>query len=217
MGDLTVFAREVKETLGKRMCASFLANGYKSAVYVPFAADAAKLALEMIPDGASVGVPGSVTVRQLGLIEKLEAKQCRVYHHWDPDLAPENRAERLKAENSADWLVTSSNAMTYDGKMINIDGTGNRVSAMSWGTGSVLYIVSVNKAAPDLTAALARARDVATPPNALRVGTEEPCVKMGHCVDCKAPNRMCRAVLILERATFGRDTHVIIVGEDLGY
>jgi hypothetical protein len=217
MGDLGLFAREARETLGKRMCAAFLANGYRSAVYAPFAADAAKLALEMIPDGVSVGIPGSVTARQLGLVEKLEAKKCRVYHHWDPDLAPENRAERLRAENSSDWFITSSNAMTYDGKMINIDGTGNRVAAMSWGTGSVLYIVSLNKAAPDLAAALARARDIATPANALRVGTEEPCVKMGHCVDCKSPDRMCRAVLILERATFGRDTHVILVGENLGY
>jgi hypothetical protein len=217
MGDFGSFTREVKEALGKKICAAFLSNGYKSAVYAPFAADAAKLALDMIPEGASVGVPGSVTVRQLGLIEGLEAKNCAVYHHWDPDLAALNRAERLKAENSADWFVTSSNAITYDGKMINIDGTGNRVAAMSWGTGSILYIVSINKAMPDMTSALARARDISTPANALRVGSRTPCVKIGHCADCKSPDRLCRAVLILERPTFGRNTHVIIVGEDLGY
>jgi hypothetical protein len=217
MGDFSSFAREAREALGKKLCAAFLSNGYKSAVYAPFAADAAKLALDMIPEGASVGIPGSVTVRQLGLVEKLEAKKCAVYQHWDPNLAAGDRAGRLKEENSADWFVTSSNAITYDGKMVNIDGTGNRVAAMSWGTSHVLYVVSVNKAMPDLAGALARARDISTPANALRIGSQTPCTKIGHCVDCKSPDRMCRAVLILERPTFGRDTHVIIVGEDLGY
>jgi hypothetical protein len=217
MGDFSSFAREAREALGKKLCAAFLSNGYKSAVYAPFAADAAKLALDMIQEGTSVGVPGTVTVRQLGLIEKLEAKKCVVYHHWDPGLAQEDRQERLGAENSADWFVTSSNAITYDGKMVNIDGTGNRVAAMSWGGGNVLYIVSVNKAAPDLASALARARNISTTANALRIGSQTPCAKIGHCVDCKSPDRLCRAVLIIERPTFGRDTHVIIVGEDLGY
>jgi hypothetical protein len=217
VGDFSSFTREVREALGKKLCAAFLSNGYKSAVYAPFAADAAKLALDMIPAGASVGVPGTVTARQLGLIEKLEAKKCVVYHHWDPSLAAEGRPERLMSENSADWFVTSSNAITYDGKMVNIDGTGNRVAAMAWGRGSVLYVVSVNKAMPDISSALARARDVSTPANALRVGSQPPCAKIGHCVDCKSPDRLCRAVLILERAAFGRDNHVIIVGEDLGY
>ena len=81
----------------------------------------------------------------------------------------------------------------------------------------MLYVVSVNKAMPDIASALARARDVSTPANALRVGSQPPCVKIGPCVDCKSPDRLCRAVLILERAAFGRDNHVIIVGEDLGY
>ncbi|MDR1514315.1 MAG: lactate utilization protein [Synergistaceae bacterium] len=217
MGDFGSFTREVRETLGKKICAAFLSNGYKSAVYAPLAADAAKLALDMIPEGASVGIPGSVTVRQIGLIEGLEAKKCVVYQHWGPKLAAEDKLERLKSENASDWFVTSSNAITYDGKMINIDGTGNRLAAMSWGTGSILYIVSINKAMPDLTSALARARDISTPANALRVGSQTPCVKIGHCTDCKSPDRLCRAVLILERPTFGRNTHVIIVGQDLGY
>jgi hypothetical protein len=209
---------ETREALGRKICGALLSNGYKTAVYAPFAAEAAKTALDMVPDGATVGVPGSVTVRQLGLIEKLEGKKCSVYHHWDPSLTPDKRAERLKNEIYADWFITSSNAVTYDGKMVNIDGTGNRVSAMAWSTGKLLYIVSVNKAEPDVERALARVRNSATAPNALRLGTTlPPCTKTGHCVDCDSPDRYCRAVLIIERAPLGREVHAIIVGENLGY
>jgi hypothetical protein len=217
MADFNPFMRETKEALGNSICASLLSNGYKTAVYAPFAADAAKIVLGMIPDRASVGVPGTVTIRQLGLMEKLALKNCAVHHHWDPGLAPENREKRLKDEIYSDWYVTSSNAITYGGVMVNIDGTGNRVAAMAWSTGRIIYVVSVNKAAPDLESALARARNTATPANALRVGKRSPCTQIGRCVNCDSPERTCRAVLIMERVPFGREAHVVLVGEDLGY
>jgi hypothetical protein len=208
--------RQTNEALGRKICEALLSNGYKTAGYARDASGAAEIAAGMIPDGASVGIPGTVTVRQTGLIGILENKGCRIFHHWDPALTDETHPARRAEENAADWFVTSSNAVTYDGKLVNIDGTGNRVAGMAWGRNSILYIIGINKAARDIESAIARSRDAARPNNA-RLGTAAPCVKLGRCVDCNIPERMCRAVLILERAPFGRDAHVIIVGQPLGY
>jgi len=217
MDALMAHSSKANEALGKRICEALLSNGYKSAVFAATISEALEAAAGLIPNGASVGIPGTVTARQIGLFEKLEGKGCRVIHHWDPSLTPEAKVARLLDENAADWFVTSSNAITYDGKMVNIDGTGNRVAAMAWGPGKILFVVGMNKAARDLEGAIARARDIATPPNAMRVGLETPCVKAGHCIDCSSPKRLCRVVLIHERAPFDREAHVILVGEALGY
>jgi hypothetical protein len=208
---------KTNEALGLKICGALLANGYKTAEYVGDADAAAETAAGMIPSGASVGIPGTVTVRQIGLIGRLEAKGCRILHHWDPSLAGDARSERLAGENAADWFVTSSNAVTYDGRIVNIDGTGNRVAGMAWGRNSILYIIGINKAARDLDAAIKRCHDAAAVPNNIRIGADAPCVKLGRCVDCASPARTCRAILILERVPFGRDAHVIIVGQALGY
>jgi hypothetical protein len=208
---------QTNEALGRKICGALLANGYKTAEYVMDAADAVGIAADMIPDEASVGIPGTVTVRQTGLIERLEGKRCRVFHHWDPSLTGEALSARRAEENAADWFVTSSNAVTYDGRMVNIDGTGNRVAGMAWGRGSILYIIGINKAVRDLESAIKRCHDTAAIPNNIRVGVAPPCVASGRCVDCAAPERTCRAILILERALLGRDAHVIIVGQSLGY
>jgi hypothetical protein len=217
---MTTFAKPLTDTndaLGKKLCATLASIGYKTARYAATADEAARLTLEMVPDGCTVGIPGTVTVRELGLLEKLSAKSCTIYHHWDPALTPETRNARLAAENGADWFITSSNAMTLDGKMVNIDGSGNRVAGMSWGPGKILFIVSLNKVARDVEKAIARARDRATPPNALRIDKNPPCTKTGHCMDCNSPDRLCRVITIIERVPLGREAHVILVGEPLGY
>jgi hypothetical protein len=203
--------------VGKKLVTSLLSNGYKTAVYVATAEEALSAAASLIPDGCSVGIPGTVTVREIHLPERLAGKNCTVFHHWDPTLTPQTRSRRLADENAADWLVTSSNALTLDGRMVNIDGTGNRVAGMAWGTGKVLYIIGLNKVTPDLESAISRAKNTATPPNSVRTGTDTPCAKTGYCVDCNSPVRACRAMLIMERVPYGREVHVILVGENLGY
>ena len=208
---------QTKSALAGKLCSALLANGFKTARYAATAGEAAEMAFDMIPAGCSVGIPGTVTVRQLGLDERLPEKGCTVHHHWKPNLTPQERGEIFIRENDADWFVTSSNAMTYDGKMINIDGTGNRVAGMSWSRGKLLFIVSINKAESSVDRAIERARSRATPPNALRVGSKPPCTLTGQCMDCNSPDRVCRVITIMERVPNGREAHVILVGENLGY
>ena len=190
-------------------------KGYE-AVYAPTKEDALAEVLKLIPEGAVVGVPGTVTIREIGAMEKLAERGCTIHHHWNPDLTPEERMQTLMDEYCADYFLTSANAVTRDGMIVNIDGNGNRVSAMAWGRNVLIFVVGVNKVAGSLEEAVNRAR-TATPPNVLRLNGDTPCTQTGYCVDCDSPSRVCRALLILERPTNGRKTHVIMVGEDLGY
>ena len=155
--------------------------------------------LALIPEGSTVGVPGSSTIRELGLFETLRARGCKILEHWDPALAPEDKLQRLEDENTSGIYLSSSNGVTLDGKLVNIDGTGNRVAAMAWARNRIIFVVGINKISRDVETAIQRIRDVATPLNAISKGVELPCVKTGFCVDCRVPNRYCRATLVLER------------------
>jgi len=202
--------------LGENVVKALCKNGF-TAKFVATKEEALREIIQLIPENASVGIPGSVTIRELGAIEKLEKRGNKVSHHWDPSLTPETKGQRLMDENSSDFVLTSSNAVTHDGMLVNIDGTGNRVSAMAWGNNTIIYVVGINKVAKDVPSAIQRIRDQATPPNAIRLSIDTPCTKVGYCMNCNVPQRVCRALLILERAPMGRTCHVIIVGESLGY
>jgi len=206
---------KAREVLGQTVVKALKTKGYE-ATYVPTKEAALEEVLKLIPEGVSVGVPGTVTVREIGAMEKLKERGCTIYHHWNPSLTPEQRQQVLIDEYCSDYILTSANAVTRDGMIVNIDGTGNRVSAMAWGRNTLIFVIGVNKVASDLEAAIERAR-AATPPNALRLNLSTPCAQTGHCVNCDSPARVCRALLILERPTSGRKTHVIMVGEELGY
>ncbi len=215
--DLKEAKTKAYEKLGETVCKKLNSLGY-NAKFAENKETALKAALELIPEGASVGVPGTVTVREIGLIEELEKRGSKVSVHWDPDLKPEGKTARLMEELSSDWFVTSTNALTADeGVFINIDGTGNRVGAMAWAPGKLLYILGINKIAPDIASGLKRVRDKATPPNVIRLNGKAPCASVGHCVNCSSSDRVCRIVTMMERPPFGRECHVIIVGEELGY
>lgn len=186
-----------------------------SAEYVPTGQDALKRILEIIPQNATVGIPGTVTIRDIGALDALRERGNKIFQHWG-QMSDKERREARFLENTADVFLTSANALTRDGEIINIDGTGNRVAGMSWGNGLVLFVIGINKLAFDLSDGLKRARS-ATIPNAIRQNVETACVKAGHCVNCRDDKSMCRAILILERPVKGRQYHIIIVGENLGY
>ena len=192
--------------LGESVCKALEARGF-SAQYAESAEAACERALEMIEEGATVGIPGTVTVREIGLMERLEEKGCKISEHWLPDMSPAERTAALLGELQADWFVTSANALSMDGTIVNIDGA----------PGKIIYIVGINKISSDVHSAIKRARDIASPPNALRLARKTPCTATGHCMDCNSPERICRVVTLIERAPLGRECHVIIVGEELGY
>ena len=207
---------EYSENLGKSVVHRLETKGFE-ARYAPTAAEASQMILDLIPKEASVGIPGSVTIRELGLVEALAERGNRVYQHWDPSLKTEEKAQRFKDELSSDVFLSGSNAVTLDGTIVNIDGTGNRVAGLAWGDNRLIIVIGINKICHDVAEALNRVRDVATPPNTQRLKMATPCATTGFCSDCNSPQRVCRAVLILERAPFKRDAHVIVVGEPLGF
>lgn len=208
--------KEYYRTVGASVIKALTANGFQAA-YAETCEEAVKDVLALVPEGCVVGIPGSVSIRELGLPEILAARGNRIVQHWDPSLLPEDRAQRWNDELSSDVFLTSSNAVTLAGELVNIDGTGNRVAGMAWAKNRICFVLGINKVCRDIQGALQRIRDWATPINGIRLGMDLPCVKAGFCVDCKIPQRACRAVSILERAPYGRDAHVILVGENLGY
>jgi L-lactate utilization protein LutB len=216
MTDIYGTARNLaQEKLEMSTVKALTKRGYE-AMYVPTKELARDEVLKLIPAGSSVGVPGTVTIREIGAMEKLEEKGCKVWHHWIPDLAGQERIDVLRHENDADYFLTSSNALTYDGIFVNIDGNGNRLSGMAWGDNTVIYVVGANKLVPTLEAAWNRAH-AATPANAVRLNLQTPCAQTGFCVDCDSEARICNVTLVQEYPPRGRKTHVILVGEPLGY
>ena len=164
-------------------------------------------------DGVSVGFGGSQTVRDMGLYEQLSAHN-RCYWHWDP------ATQGIPAEaTNADVYISSLNGVSEDGELINIDGTGNRVASTIFGHEEVYFLVGSNKIAPDYDAALWRARNIASPKNAQRLGKKTPCAVRGDkCYDCKSPERICRALAVLwEKPTGIGRAEVVLIDEPLGY
>ena len=178
-------------------------------------AEEAKAAALAIIGGRSVGIGGSATVRDMGLAEALQAKGNEVYWHWI--VAKEaKQAARDKALN-ADVYMCSANALTADGRLVNIDGTGNRAAGLIYGPHEVIVIVGKNKIVNGLDEAMERIKRDACPGNARRLGLDTPCAKTGKCYDCRTAARMCNVTFILEAPTRPMKAfHVLIVKEDLG-
>ena len=167
-------------------------------------------------DGKTVGIGGSVTVEQLGLYEKLAAHNTVYWHHAVPEgMTP---VEVRDAAVRAQIYISSVNAISEKGEIVNIDNTGNRVAAISYGPETVYLLVGKNKVAPDFDAALWRARNVASPLNAKRLNRKTPCaVKGDRCYDCSSPDRICRDLSVLWMAPRGSKYVVVLIGEELGY
>ena len=183
--------------------------------------DAVDMVLGLIPLDAKVGVGGSVTIRELGLIEALTQRGNRAVHHWLPDMPLSDWLPFMMEAHNADVFLCSSNAITEDGKLVNIDSTGNRVSSMIFGPKKVIVVAGKNKIVKDVDEGLKRLKRVAGPLNAKRHNLVElPCVTTGVCTDCDSPKRICRAITIMERApnrVRGPNITVVLVAEDLGF
>lgn len=161
-------------------------------------------------DGVSVGFGGSMTVQEMGLYPKLAAHNDAVWH-WDK--------AGLEQAAVTDVYIASVNGLAETGEIINIDGTGNRVASTLFGHKRVYFVVGKNKVAPDYDAALWRARNIASPKNAQRIGVATPCAAKGDkCYDCKSPQRICRGLVVLwEKPKAIEHMEVVLIDEELGY
>ncbi len=171
--------------------------------------------LENIPASASIGFGGSVTTEQLGLYDALKARGNAVHFHWKEPR--EKRAEVFEAARRADVYIMSSNAVSADGALLNIDGNGNRVGCLIDGPKVVFILLGENKFAKSRAAALTRVKTIACPANARRLGLRTPCALTGACADCRLPERMCNYIVWTEAPRRGATIHVCVAACNLGF
>jgi L-lactate utilization protein LutB len=189
-----------------------------AATYAPTAKQAREEILAMIPAGATVARAGSMSLVEMGLWQALAQKDgVKIIDPFTPGVSPEESYARMRQCFLADYLITGANALTMDGRIVNLDATGNRVAAMCFGPDKVILVVGLNKVTPDLDSALARVKHHAAPINAIRLKRETPCAETGQCLDCRSPARLCNMWSIIEGHRYENRIHVKLVGEDLGY
>ncbi len=187
-----------------------------NAVFCEHAEDVAAIVDSIIPDGSSVGWGGSTTIREIGLTKHMHERDLTVI---DRDLAksPEETYELHRQCLLTDYYLMSANALADDGILVNIDGNGNRVAALCFGPKNVVVVAGINKIAPSLDAAVARARGFAATANSMRFMGDTPCAKSGKCFNCKSLQCICNQVLITRMSKPAGRITVIVVGEELGF
>ena len=199
-----LLAQKVIEGLASRNMTGYYAADKEAAL---------QLALSLIPEGSTVTMGGGMSVHEIGLPEALKKGN---YNFIDRDEMKDKRAAMLAAYD-ADFFLMSTNAMTQDGILVNIDGNSNRVSALAQGPRKVIIIAGMNKVCDDVDGAMKRARNVAAPINAQRFGLDTPCSKTGACMNCKSPDTICCQFLITRYSKHAGRIHVILVNDYLGF
>lgn len=175
--------------------------------------EALKQVMDLIPEGSTVTMGGCMSAHEIGAVEALKAGN---YNFIDRDEYEDKRKAMLLAYD-ADVFLSSANAMTDDGILVNIDGNANRVSCIAQGPKKVVFIVSMNKVMSDLDSAMKRARNVAAPANAQRFNIDTPCKKTGKCFDCKSPTTICCQMLITRYSMHPGRINVVLVNDELGF
>ncbi len=188
-----------------------------SAAFVENKDEAREAVLGLIPDGATVGIGGSMTIREIGVLNVLEKKGHKLFDHWKPGLSAEELMVIRRAQLTCDVFLTSVNAMTAGGELVSCEGIGNRIAAMTFGPRKVIVVAGVNKLTSDIPAAMRRVKDVAAPQALSGMDLELPCQHTGSCQECDSPKRGCRVTLIMERKPSSTDITVILVGQSLGF
>ncbi len=173
--------------------------------------------LAMISEYESFGIGGSATVQAIGLVEELRIMGKTLFDHWQPEMGAEEILSIRLAQGRCDCFLCSANAISEEGEIVNVDGIGNRVAAMTFGPRKVIIVAGANKIAQDLSAALRRVREVAAPMRAKSLGMETPCAESGRCADCNAPQRICRITTILHRPPMLTDISIFLVPQALGF
>lgn len=194
-----------------------LAKRRMEGYYCATAAEAKEKVLSMVEPGTSVAFGGAMTLNESGILEALRERTDITLYDRDKAKTPEEAGKIYRQAFSADTYLMSTNAITVDGELINIDGRGNRVAALIFGPGQVIIVAGMNKVATDEAAGLARVRNVAAPTNCIRFGKTTPCTVTGRCGDCYGEDSICSQIVVTRRSSEKDRIKVILVGEALGY
>ncbi|SKC85757.1 lactate utilization protein [Maledivibacter halophilus] len=188
-------------------------NGY----FVQNEGEAIKKIEELIKEGDTVSVGGSRTIFETGVIDYLRNGKYNFLDRYKEGLTPEDIKDIYRKSFFADAYFASSNAITEEGELYNVDGTGNRVAAMIYGPNKVIVVAGVNKIVRDLDEAIMRNRELAAPANAKRLNKKTPCSQVGYCMDCNSKDRICSDYVAIRRQGNKDRIHVIIINKDFGY
>ncbi len=200
---------------GEKLCEKLQSRGF-AAYYCANGEEALQKALELIPAGSAVSWGGCHSAEEIGLLEAVRLGQYQVLDR-NTAKTPEERVAIMKQALTCDVFLTGTNAITEDGELVNVDGNGNRVAAMTYGPDSVIVIAGMNKLTKTVMDAANRARTVAAPINAQRFDLQTPCKVDGMCHDCNVPDSICTYVVRTRRCKPAGRIKVILVGEELGY
>ena len=193
-----------------------LQSRHFEAYYCATKEEALKKALELIPEGATIGWGGCMTAGQMGLMDALHQGNYKLLDR-DQCKTMEEREALQRQAFSADFFLSGANGLSLDGQMVNIDGVGNRVSAIIYGPKTVLVVAGMNKVEDTLESAMNRARTVAAPMNKQRFPGETPCLKTGACGDCKSDSCICNQIVVTRNCFPANRIRFVLVGEELGF
>jgi hypothetical protein len=219
-----VSAQQVKswhrETIGKKAADALRKNDF-DAIYVTTEEEAADIIMKHVSPGSSVGFGGSMTIAEMGIQDKIRAVGAKIVDHQQAQ-SDDERIAIAREEMLSDLYLCSSNAVTLDGALVNVDAMGNRTNAMTFGPKKVIVVVSADKVCRDESAAFERIKTYASPMtnkrlDELGVGILNPCAKTGVCMDCQIKTRLCRVYSVLRRKPMATDITVIIVGGSCGF
>jgi hypothetical protein len=186
------------------------------AIFVPDSKAALEEVMKRIPDGATVGIGGSVTLAQTGILDALKNRKVQLISPFQQARNEEERMELIRKSFFSDVFLSSTNAVTEDGKLFNIDATGNRVGAMFIGPKKVIVISGVNKIVKNIEAAEKKLMEWTAIQNSKRLNRKTPCVETGVCGDCSSPDRICNIYVTLAKKPSRTDIFIILVDENLG-
>lgn len=184
--------------------------------YCPDAASAVKQALALMPDGSTISWGGSMTLSETGLMDALQSHDYTLIDRMTAQ-TPEEKRELYAKATLADYYLMSTNAITLDGQLVNIDGAGNRVACLIHGPEHVIILAGMNKVCPDIESAFHRVKNCATPPNTVRLNCKTPCSVTGICGDCLSPETICCQEVITRYSRVPGRIKVILIGEEYGY
>lgn len=184
--------------------------------YCPDGASTVQTALSLMPEHSVISWGGSMTLNETGLMEQLQKRDYTLIDRMTAS-TPEERRELYAKATLADYYLMSTNAITLDGQLVNIDGAGNRVACLIHGPENVIILAGMNKVCPDVESAIRRVKNCATPPNTVRLNCKTPCAVTGICGDCLSPETICCQEVITRYSRIKGRIKVILIGEEYGY